>query len=59
MLYKFEPRTFCNLNGPFRCPVCNGRGTVSSNFYSDRHQSTSYTYEVQCRSCNGKGVLWR
>jgi DnaJ-class molecular chaperone len=43
---------------PYRCPVCEGRGTVRPGFYSDRSWTTS-TQREQCRSCKGKGVLWQ
>lgn len=48
---------------PHRCPVCNGTGMVSAGFYSrasDQPTSTAYsTVPETCRSCDGKGVLWR
>lgn len=41
-----------------KCPVCDGRGTVSPGFYSGQFVvgSTS-TEREECRSCHGKGVL--
>jgi len=42
---------------PSACPVCGGRGTVSSDFYT-KIQSTASLEEVKCESCNGAGVLW-
>jgi hypothetical protein len=50
------------LQGPYKCPVCEGRGTVPSGFYN---QGTWGTWVVSawgvemCRSCQGTGVLWR
>lgn len=40
---------------PHKCPVCDGRGYVAPGFYSG--PCTSATTE-QCRSCEGKGVVW-
>ena len=42
---------------PFRCPVCNGGGTVPAGIYN-RFCSTSYNTEETCRSCNGTGIVW-
>lgn len=49
-----------------RCPVCNGRGIVPSNFYST-HYEPNYSHltcsmstsngSVTCRSCHGKGII--
>jgi DnaJ-class molecular chaperone len=43
---------------PYRCPVCEGRGTVPMNFYSGATIANS-TAPEECRTCNGTGVLWR
>lgn len=37
---------------PHKCPVCDGKGTVSAGFYENT------LGEQECRSCQGKGVLW-
>lgn len=42
---------------PFRCPVCNGGGTVPAGIYN-RFCSTSYNTEETCRTCNGTGIVW-
>lgn len=39
-----------------RCPVCAGRGTLPSDFYSQIGGMTS-TVRVTCRSCGGKGMV--
>lgn len=40
---------------PFRCPVCNGSGTVSY----EGHYYTSTTFGgFICHSCNGTGIVW-
>ncbi len=42
---------------PHKCPVCDGRGEVSFNFYyvSDGPSPDNHK---KCRSCKGEGVLW-
>ena len=42
---------------PHLCPVCQGRGTVPSGFYSMGTLSSNVTPE-QCRSCFGQGIVW-
>lgn len=42
---------------PYKCPVCEGRGSLPSNFYTRDAGATS-TADIQCRSCKGTGVLW-
>lgn len=49
---------------PHKCPVCEGRGTVSQHFYSGYYNPTSGTSSLMppresCRACGGVGVLWR
>lgn len=41
------------------CPVCSGRGFVSSGFYSSTGNTwvSSTTAPEQCRSCYGKGYI--
>lgn len=50
-----------------RCPVCNGKGVVPSDFYEIRNKPMGY-YDggtttgmqqpaVPCRSCGGTGVV--
>lgn len=50
-----------------RCPVCNGKGVVPSDFYEIRNKPMGY-YDggsttgmqqpaVLCKSCNGTGVV--
>lgn len=41
---------------PWRCPVCEGRGSVPAGFYTNGI-STSTSNE-KCRSCED-GVIWR
>ena len=40
---------------PNVCPVCHGRGHVPGNFYDGLPILTP----EKCRSCAGRGVLWR
>ena len=43
----------------YKCPVCDGRGTVSCVFYTNQGfpQTTGSTTPEQCKSCNGQGVI--
>jgi hypothetical protein len=47
---------------PFRCPVCNGVGTVSAGYYSRAGDVLSWTVgstaPEECRSCKGTGIVW-
>lgn len=46
---------------PYRCPVCNGRGFVPGGFYSSTSDvwiTGTLATEV-CRTCQGKGVVWK
>lgn len=43
----------------YKCPVCEGRGTVPSNFYSCYSSGTAVnTAPVTCKSCGGRGVIF-
>jgi hypothetical protein len=37
---------------PYKCPVCEGKGFVFLIF------SITDTRQEECRSCEGKGILW-
>lgn len=41
---------------PWRCPICEGRGTVPLDFYTQCGASTG-TKREQCRACYGRGVV--
>lgn len=43
---------------PHKCPVCGGRGWVPPGFYAPSGSITNTSSET-CRSCDGKGVIWR
>jgi hypothetical protein len=51
---------------PHRCPVCEGRGTVSREFYEMPATKLDFTTlpnqttieRETCRSCNGMGIVW-
>lgn len=47
--------------GPFCCPVCEGRGTVRFDFYTQRSDvsNAAWLEPVTCRACKGEGVVWR
>lgn len=38
-----------------QCPVCHGQQLLPGNFYDDGCVGTP---TVNCRSCNGTGVVW-
>jgi hypothetical protein len=42
---------------PFRCPVCEGRGSMPRGFY-DRSTTVSSLEPEQCRACRGCGIVW-
>lgn len=45
--------------GVYKCPVCEGRGTVASNFYSNYNSGTAVnTFPVTCKSCGGRGIVF-
>lgn len=41
----------------YKCPVCEGRGTVPADFYTPGYY-TANTAPCVCKSCGGKGVIW-
>jgi hypothetical protein len=45
---------------PHTCPVCQGRGVLPAGFYHPSGAaSLTSTAPERCRSCSGKGYLWR
>ena len=44
------------MSQPYRCPVCNGRGTVKHDFYEADNRPD--LMERECRSCQGTGVIY-
>lgn len=48
---------------PHKCPVCNGRGRVPAGFYEQGVSGERYTLSdltpETCKSCKGRGVIWR
>ena len=49
------------LTAPHRCPICSGTGNVSNGFYqgtSNYWSSSSLALET-CRSCGGRGIVWK
>ena len=46
-----------NVSIPHKCPVCEGRGTVAHNFYSQSELSSN-TAREQCKSCHGIGIIY-
>ena len=60
---EFGPPTFYPklLNIPFKCPVCEGSGLVSSppNVAVDQETWTSdSTGPFECKACKGSGIVW-
>ena len=45
------------MKKPFRCPVCEGRGSVDSNFYLQSAYGSGLE-TTPCRSCDGTGIVW-
>lgn len=45
---------------PYRCPVCGGNGLVPNGFYlqTSGDWATSSITPEQCRTCEGKGIVW-
>lgn len=46
--------------GVYKCPVCEGRGFVSRDFYISQHSygTTNSTATETCRTCGGKGIVF-
>lgn len=46
---------------PFVCPVCEGTGRVKKGFYDPPSDTFKYHFEKQemCRTCVGKGIVWK
>lgn len=42
---------------PFKCPVCEGRGTVPPNFYNSSFGIVN-TEREECRTCEGETIIW-
>lgn len=46
---------------PYKCPVCDGHGTVSRPPWvaGDQQAWTDYsTVPYICHACNGTGIVW-
>ncbi len=41
-----------------KCPVCEGKGKVNSDFYPDLKNTTTTVGWINCRGCNGTGVVF-
>lgn len=44
---------------PYCCPVCGGRGIVQGGFYNLGGVAGGTLEYEECRSCGGKGYIWR
>lgn len=44
---------------PYKCPICEGRGTVLGAFYVfDPSANVNPDDYVECHSCGGEGIVW-
>lgn len=49
-----------NLGEYQKCPVCEGRGIVSNDFYNTYpYGITSSQAPIECHSCKGRGIILR
>jgi len=48
------------MRTPYRCPACLGNGKQNAGFYEQvgGYWAGSSAQLVDCRSCNGTGVVW-
>lgn len=47
--------------GVYKCPICEGRGTVDASFYLRSNESNVALHShnaVTCKSCGGKGIVF-
>jgi hypothetical protein len=56
--YRCQPKTY-SINPepqrqPFKCPVCNGIGVLSSLYY----KGVSGYPDKPCHACSGTGIVW-
>ncbi len=42
---------------PYKCPVCDGRGTVPADFYNSTFGIIN-TEREECRTCEGDTIIW-
>lgn len=54
---KEEAEAETEKSKPYRCPVCDGKGHVPSNFYNVYGNVSTGITEV-CRTCKGQGIIW-
>jgi len=46
------------MGKPYKCPVCEGRGTVPAGFYNQSRYMYTYEPDVTCKSCFGRGIVY-
>lgn len=45
---------------PYECPVCEGRGFVPAHFYlNSAYYAGDNMAAVTCKTCDGRGVIWK
>ncbi len=49
----------CNLKGPYRCPLCEGNGSVMINKDTADGPRQHFLENFACSSCKGKGIVWK
>ncbi len=40
---------------PYRCPVCDGKGTMPAGFYG---RGGAWPADDECKACGGDGIVW-
>ena len=45
---------------PYKCPVCEGRGTMPDYFYEiyPGYSTSTGENQVPCQSCSGTGIIY-
>ena len=43
---------------PYKCPVCEGRGSVDATFYVGKGSASTAANPEMCQACGGFGIVW-
>jgi hypothetical protein len=49
----------CNLKGPYRCPLCEGYGSVMISKDTADGPRQHYLENFACSACKGNGIVWK